>query len=575
MEPATKKPAISITGLWALLILVSGAARADTPQYVLTPISGADGALETVPSAGKAAVRGTKDAQGRYPSYLYFRAPAAFPHTTRPVYAQFVVRDTGPGSLGVQYNAAGADAAYQTATRGFGRLMTGAGKVQTAVFALPAPNFRHAQNLGADLRLTGPGGTVPLEVVSAALSTQPPALFTQHAARPWLAPYVGPRRRDIDATTLRGKVLCGYQGWFRCPGDPTEQGWGHWSAQSGRIAPDTLSVEMWPDMAEYPPDDQYRAGAFTFPNGRPAMLFSSANPHTVDLHFDWMRKYGIDGVFVQRFLGGLDGGDGSAEAARVLGYARNAANRTGRVFAVEYDMSGTPPDEALARMQKDWRWLVNVMHVTDDPRYLHHNGRPVLAIFGFYPDRFSGRAANKIIDAFQTNGKYGVSLVGAGAWFWRKETDPNWSRAFRRFAAYSPWNVGNWGVKNGQAAANADYWADDLAEARRAGMLYLPVLYPGFSWDNLQHLPPGKSNIPRRGGAFFREQFQTAAKLGIGQAFVAMFDEVDEGTAIFKVTNAPPTQGHFVTPGGQPTDTYLRLTGEGTRLIRGAAGSRK
>ena len=51
-------------------------------------------------------------------------------------------------------------------------------------------------------------------------------------------------------------------------------------------------------------------------------------------------------------------------------------------------------------------------------------------------------------------------------------------------------------------------------------------------------------------------------------AYVAMFDEVDEGTAIFKVSNSPPTQGRFVTYDGLPTDWYLRLTGEGAKLIR-------
>lgn len=52
-------------------------------------------------------------------------------------------------------------------------------------------------------------------------------------------------------------------------------------------------------------------------------------------------------------------------------------------------------------------------------------------------------------------------------------------------------------------------------------------------------------------------------------AYVAMFDEVDEGTAIFKVTNTPPTQARFATLDGLPTDWYLRLTGEGSKVIRG------
>ena len=52
-------------------------------------------------------------------------------------------------------------------------------------------------------------------------------------------------------------------------------------------------------------------------------------------------------------------------------------------------------------------------------------------------------------------------------------------------------------------------------------------------------------------------------------AYVAMFDEVDEGTAIFKVTNTPPTQVHFDTYEGLPSDFYLRLTAEGTKLLRG------
>ena len=52
-------------------------------------------------------------------------------------------------------------------------------------------------------------------------------------------------------------------------------------------------------------------------------------------------------------------------------------------------------------------------------------------------------------------------------------------------------------------------------------------------------------------------------------AYVAMFDEVDEGTAIFKVSNTPPPQGDFVTYEGQPADWYMRLTAEGSKILSG------
>ena len=51
-------------------------------------------------------------------------------------------------------------------------------------------------------------------------------------------------------------------------------------------------------------------------------------------------------------------------------------------------------------------------------------------------------------------------------------------------------------------------------------------------------------------------------------AYVAMFDEVDEATAIFKVADDPPTQARFATFEGLPADWYLRLTGEGAKLLR-------
>ena len=51
---------------------------------------------------------------------------------------------------------------------------------------------------------------------------------------------------------------------------------------------------------------------------------------------------------------------------------------------------------------------------------------------------------------------------------------------------------------------------------------------------------------------------------------VAMFDEVDEGTAIFKCTNDRSTGGGaaFLTYEGLPSDHYLKLVGEAGKLLR-------
>jgi hypothetical protein len=52
--------------------------------------------------------------------------------------------------------------------------------------------------------------------------------------------------------------------------------------------------------------------------------------------------------------------------------------------------------------------------------------------------------------------------------------------------------------------------------------------------------------------------------------YVAMFDEMDEGTCIFKVDNNPPSGGgsSFLNYEGLPSDYYLWLTGNGTKMLR-------
>ena len=385
----------------------------------------------------------------------------------------------------------------------------------------------------------------------------------------------GRAAEPVDARSLRGKVLCGYQGWFRCPGDDMNAGWIHWSRDGKRIAPETLTFEMWPDLTEFPETERYNAPGFTDAAGRTMQLFSSDDAATVLRHFGWMRDHGIDGVWLQHFLVDLPGGpaEGRYESRRrVLRHVRNAARQTGRAWALTYDVSGMPTGALLETLSRDWRKLVGE-GITSDPRYIHEGGKPVVEVWGFYPANhgtaLTPGLANQIIDFFKAPGPYSAFLVGGGDWDWRRNSDPEWRKLLRRFDGYSPWNVGNVArAASGTLRAATGYWAEDKAECERNGMLWLPVVYPGFSWDNLKGKPPGTSTIPRRGGEFLWEQFRELSRLGANSVCVAMFDEVDEATAIFKVSNTPPLQGHFVTYDGLPSDWYLRLVGEATRLLR-------
>lgn len=380
----------------------------------------------------------------------------------------------------------------------------------------------------------------------------------------------------VDTTTIKGKIYCGYQGWFRCPGDGVNVGWIHWSRRTDAIAPDLVTFDLWPDMTEYSPKEHYIAPGFTYPDGSQATLFSSATPETVLKHFEWMRDYGIDGVFLQHFAVDLPGGrleERYPSRLRVLNNVRRAAKATGRVWALSYDIASVPTEDIYKIVTDDWKRMVD-KQLTKDPRYLHEGGKPVVQIWGYYYQNQSNHMTTEVgqalIDFFKAPGKYQAWFVAGGDWNWRSIQDEAWQATLGSADAYCPWNIGNWAPhEGGGKQASIGWWPQDKAQCEAKGVFWMPVVYPGFTWDNIFRYAPGTSKIDRRGGEFLWEQFYGLAQLGVDTVYVAMFDEVDEGTAIFKVTSSPPTQGYFVGYDGLPSDWYLRLVGEGGRMLRG------
>ena len=64
-----------------------------------------------------------------------------------------------------------------------------------------------------------------------------------------MQPYGGQSVEGVDTTTLAGKVMCGYQGWFAASGDGSGRGWLHYG-RGGQFEPGKCSIDLWPDVSE-------------------------------------------------------------------------------------------------------------------------------------------------------------------------------------------------------------------------------------------------------------------------------------------------------------------------------------
>src|SRR5882724_3299301 len=301
--------------------------------------------------------------------------------------------------------------------------------------------------------------------------------------------------RAADPSTLKGKVLLGYQGWFRCPaGGASATNWSHWTS-SGAPTAASISIDMYPDTREFESGEACAIPGMNV-GGAPAYLFSAGNSKTVARHFRWMRDYGLDGVLVQRFVSDLTGNYNAGDA--VLKNIMAAAAQYGRVFAIEYDISGADPATVFASLQQDWNYLVNTLQITAHPQYLREGGKPVVSVWGIglndgkHPPN-TVASALQLIDWFQSTAQ--VTYVGGTPAYWRTSsndawTDSAWTSVYEKMDVIQPWTVGRYGNM-----ADADNWlktriTPDLASTAARNRLYMPVIFPGFSWYNLNRGSP-------------------------------------------------------------------------------------
>jgi len=359
-----------------------------------------------------------------------------------------------------------------------------------------------------------------------------------------------------------GKISVGYQGWFACIGDGAPiNGWWHWSSNwSQAPSPSNNAIKAWPDMREY--TKTYPTAYGNLGGGAAATLFSSYDQSTVNLHFTWMQQYGIDTAALQRFNPNTaEGPTRDAMAQRV----RTAAETYGRKFYIMYDVTGWTAMQS--QIKTDWTSKMSAH--TASSAYARQNGKPVVCIWGFgFNDanhNFTAAACLDVINWFKSQGCY---VIGGVPREWR--TGVGGSRAgfigtYHALNMISPWMVGAIGNANDSNNAYNQFTVPDQADCNANGIDYQPCVLPG-----------DVSGRQRAHGDFMWRQFYNMVHAGVQGIYISMYDEYGEGNQIAKTaensTQQPSNSGLLaLNEDGTAcsSDYYLRLTGDGGRMLKG------
>jgi hypothetical protein len=442
---------------------------------------------------------------------------------------------------------------------------------------LPAAIEKQFRTHGTEGALFGLLCTVLCGLLASACSGAGPAVIAATAnasAQPAAAPL------QSSKASLDNRLIMGYQGWFGCPGDfDGNTLWVHWF--TGEPAANHLLVDMLPATDGLALDDLCDTGLIT-QNGAPLRLFSSQNANVVDWHFRLMAQQGVGAVALERFVVELNDEGHKRRVDNVLRNVIQAAEDTGVPFFLSYDVSGADPATVVQTIRQDWRYLAAQFGLTSSKAYLQDNGKPVLELWGFGFVENPG-AADEVLSLSAdleagNDGLQSVTLIGGIPSDWRtlqgdSKTDAAWTAVYLSYNVLSPWMVGRFDSEGAASRYYEQTIAPDLALVQSLGLRYLPVIFPGFSRYNLM-LARGDpaqaivNQIPRKCGNFIWQQSYLLLSHGVDMAYGAMFDELDEGTAVLPAESTKAgfpsgAQAVYLDEDGctLPSDWYITVMG--------------
>lgn len=337
----------------------------------------------------------------------------------------------------------------------------------------------------------------------------------------------------VAVSTTNAEIIAGYQGWFGCPNDfENNKDWQHWFHKG------QFTVDLLPDISIYPEQAFCDTGIKT-QDGKTVKLFSSQSKEVVKVHVNLAEQYGIEVLALQRFVNEISREKGFKRRNNVLQHIIDTTKGKNIKFFIMYDISGAEENKVYDLIDKDITFLKEKYGLFILDNYYRVNGKPLIGIWGF---GFKGRPGqpSDTLSLLKNLKRSGFSLLGGIPSRWRtlggdSKSDNLWLDVYLQYDILSPWMVGRFKDEVSMKSYYENIVKQDIAFLKDKGKKYLPVVFPGFSWYNLQNVRGNQAEFnhaPRHCGLFLEKQFTALKKIGVKDFYLAMLDEFDEGTAL-------------------------------------------